>query len=505
MPTIIPRWEWRTFGDRFGRANAAFTALKRTGVQDSDELYLLSGGGPNVKVRDDLMDIKVLREVDADGLERWEPVLKAGFPLTQPDAVAVAQALVIPEPTASGGPWDVKTFLDAYAGPDGPIRAVKVHKHRVRYLVHGCTSEISDVTVDGRTVRTIAIESEDPEAVRAAVASVGLVGYRNVSYPKGLAALLDGAPPRYAVIDVGTNSVKFHLAEARPRGGWRTVSDRAEVTRLGEGLADTGAISDAAASRTADAIKGMADEAAAAGALATVAVGTAGLRMASNSTAVLEAIRERSGVTIEVISGEDESRLAYLAVVAGLSTGTGAAAVFDTGGGSSQFTFGRGGSVDERFSVNVGAARYTERFGLEAAVPRETLDAACQEMRADLSRLDGRRRPDRLIGMGGAVTNLTAVALAMATYEPERVQGATLERTEIDRQIEQYRKLDADGRRSIVGLQPNRAEVILAGACIVRTIMEALDQTSFTVSDRGLRHGVLLERFGTADASGGVA
>jgi exopolyphosphatase/guanosine-5'-triphosphate,3'-diphosphate pyrophosphatase len=277
------------------------------------------------------------------------------------------------------------------------------------------------------------------------------------------------------------------------------------VTRLGEGLADTGAISDAASARTADAIKGMADEAAVAGALASVAIGTAGLRMASNSTAVLEAIRERSGVTIEVISGEEESRLAYLAVVAGLGMGSGTAAVFDTGGGSSQFTFGQGGSVEERFSVNVGAARYTERFGLDKAVSRETLEAAGQQIHADLSRLDGRRRPDRLIGMGGAVTNLTAVALAMATYEPERVQGATLERAEIDRQIEQYRKLDAADRRSIVGLQPNRAEVILAGACIVRTIMEALDQASFTVSDRGLRHGVLLERFGTADASRGAA
>jgi exopolyphosphatase/guanosine-5'-triphosphate,3'-diphosphate pyrophosphatase len=227
--------------------------------------------------------------------------------------------------------------------------------------------------------------------------------------------------------------------------------------------------------------------------------------MASNSTSVLEAIRERSGVTIEVISGEEESRLAYLAVVAGLGMGSGTAAVFDTGGGSSQFTFGQGGSVEERFSVNVGAARYTERFGLDKAVSRETLDAAVQQIRSDLSRLDGRRRPDRLIGMGGAVTNLTAVALAMATYEPERVQGASLERAEIDRQIEQYRKLDAADRRSIVGLQPNRAEVILAGACIVRTIMEALDQASFTVSDRGLRHGVLLDRFGTADPPRGGA
>ena len=105
--------------------------------------------------------------------------------------------------------------------------------------------------------------------------------------------------------------------------------------------------------------------------------------------------------------------------------------------------------------------------------------------------------PDALVGMGGAVTNITAVRHALATYDPAVVQGTVLDAAEIDRQIELYRSRDADARRSVVGLQPKRAEVILAGACIVRTVMEKLGKTSLTVSDRGLRHGVLAERFGT--------
>ena len=76
------------------------------------------------------------------------------------------------------------------------------------------------------------------------------------------------------------------------------------------------------------------------------------------------------------------------------------------------------------------------------------------------------------------------------------VQGSVIDRAELDRQIELYRSRDADARRAIVGLQPKRAEVILAGACIVRTVMEKLGKDSVTVSDRGLRHGVLAERFG---------
>jgi exopolyphosphatase/guanosine-5'-triphosphate,3'-diphosphate pyrophosphatase len=93
------------------------------------------------------------------------------------------------------------------------------------------------------------------------------------------------------------------------------------------------------------------------------------------------------------------------------------------------------------------------------------------------------------------VTNITAVRHGLATYDPTVVHGTVLDLAEIDRQIELYRSRDADGRREIVGLQPKRAEVILAGACIIRTILTRLDQQSLTVSDRGLRHGVLVERF----------
>jgi exopolyphosphatase/guanosine-5'-triphosphate,3'-diphosphate pyrophosphatase len=97
--------------------------------------------------------------------------------------------------------------------------------------------------------------------------------------------------------------------------------------------------------------------------------------------------------------------------------------------------------------------------------------------------------------MGGAVTNIAAVKHGLATYDPAVVQGTVLDRAEIDRQIELYRSRDADARRTIVGLQPKRAEVILAGACIVRTVMEKLGKDTLTVSDRGLRHGVLAECF----------
>jgi len=231
---------------------------------------------------------------------------------------------------------------------------------------------------------------------------------------------------------------------------------------------------------------------------AIAAVGTAGLRMAPNGAALIDAVRERTGIEIEVISGEEEARLAYLGTVSELDLGDGPVLVFDSGGGSSQFTFGTRSGVDERFSVNVGAARFTERFGLDGVVDEAALAATLDAVAADLARLDGRPAPERVIGMGGAVTNLAAVKHGLAVYDRDVVQGTVLDSDEIDRQIELYRTRDAEQRRQIAGLQPNRAEVILAGACIVRSILAKLGRNTLTVSDRGLRHGLIAERFGQA-------
>jgi exopolyphosphatase/guanosine-5'-triphosphate,3'-diphosphate pyrophosphatase len=495
MAEIMPRWEWRSFGQRFGQAEARLAKLQPSGARDSDEIYLLSAHGANVKIRDALMDIKVLREVNADGLEQWTPVMKAGFPLPAADAAKVLEALGLPLSAPLPVSCTQDEFLAQFAAPGGAVRAVQVHKRRTRYTFGDCMAELSEVVANGKPTRTLAVESEDATAVLRAVRELGLDGYVNTSYPRGLAALIDGAPERYAVIDAGTNSIKFHIAERDAGGTWRTLVDRAELTRLGEGLVPQGAIVDAALQRTATAIAGMADEVRRHGVRAIAAVGTAGLRMASNGAEVVAAIRSRTGIAIEVISGEEEGRLAFVAAKACLGLTQGRLIVFDTGGGSSQFSFGHDAVVDERFSVDVGAVRYTERFRLAGVVPPEVLSQALAAIAADLSRIDGRPVPDALVGMGGAVTNLAAVMHRLTTYDADIVQGSVIERAEIDRQIELYRTCDADARRAIVGLQPDRAEVILAGACIVRTIMDKLGQHRFTVSDRGLRHGVLAERF----------
>jgi exopolyphosphatase/guanosine-5'-triphosphate,3'-diphosphate pyrophosphatase len=465
-------------------------------VQESDELYVLSQEtDASVKVRNEQMDVKLLEAVDENGLEQWRPVLKGLFPLDAADVQKVLSALGVSGQELERDAYTLEQLLGEVVEPVPALAAIAVHKRRAHYRLDDCMAELSEVNAGSRSTRTIAVEAEDPELVAATVRELLLTDRPNVCVARGLKTLLDLDPVRFAVIDVGTNSVKLHVGERRADGSWQTVVDRAEVTRLGEGLHDTGSLQPEPLQRTADAIVGMVDEARRAGAAEIAAVATAGMRQATNSAELVEAVRQRCGVGIEVISGEEEARLAFLAATSALEVGPESLVLFDTGGGSTEFTFGRDGRVEERFSVDVGAARYTERFGLDAVVSADEIAEALQAIAADLALLDGRQRPAALVGLGGALTNLAAVRHELVTYDSEVVQGTVLDRAEIDRQIDLYRERTPEQRRAIVGLQPQRAEVILAGACIVRTVLDKLHCNELTVSDRGLRHGLLAERF----------
>ena len=285
MDQIIPRWEWPTFDQDFGGAEERLTALAPEKVQKSEELYLLAAGtDANVKIRDQLLDIKILEQVNADGLEQWRPVLKAPFPLPASAVDSLRQALGLPAGSAADEGMTLERLLAELTASDGPVRTVYVGKARTRYHVQGCVAERTEVIVDGAVLRTIAIEDEDPNKVISAVRAMGLAHFPNISYPKGLRQVIGlpgkGTAPitRQAVIDVGTNSVKFHVGELREDGIWTTIVDRAEVTQLGEGISESGAIAQAAIERTVEAIAGMTAEAARLDASGMTAVGTMGLR-----------------------------------------------------------------------------------------------------------------------------------------------------------------------------------------------------------------------------------
>jgi exopolyphosphatase/guanosine-5'-triphosphate,3'-diphosphate pyrophosphatase len=182
------RWEWRTFGEQLGPAGERLGSLPVEKVTESDETYLLAPASLDaVKVRAELMDVKHLEAVDDDGLELWEPVMKAPLPVSAADAAIVLAALGVPVPVPALGadPYDLAAIAAASPG----VVAVPVQKTRRHFRFGGCMAELTDLRTGERSVRTIAVESEVPADVVAAVHELGLSGRENVNVPRGLAAL----------------------------------------------------------------------------------------------------------------------------------------------------------------------------------------------------------------------------------------------------------------------------------------------------------------------------
>lgn len=181
------RWEWRTFGEEFGGAEERLGSTEPQQVVESDETYLLSAEGVDaVKLRDGLMDVKHLEQVDDDGLELWRPVTKSALPISAADARAVFAALRVSAPL-DGDTYDL---ADLTAAAGGAVRAVPVHKTRRHSTIGGCMAELTDISTGDRSTRTIAIESEEPARVIAAVRALGLGSRPNVNVPRGLRALV---------------------------------------------------------------------------------------------------------------------------------------------------------------------------------------------------------------------------------------------------------------------------------------------------------------------------
>ena len=206
-------------------------------------------------------------------------------------------------------------------------------------------------------------------------------------------------------------------------------------------------------------------------------------------------VKDELGLTITVIQGEEEARLSYLAVLSTIGNTDKNVVVFDTGGGSTEFIFGKGTNLNNRISLNLGAVHPTEQFLISDPVKDEELKKMQDHMMIFFSENISDKNADYLIGIGGTVTSMGAVMHKMVKYDPKIIQGSQMSLDEVKRQINLYKNKTIEGRKQIPGLQPKRADVILAGAGIINTIMEIFKIDSFTISDRGLRHGLMFDKY----------
>jgi exopolyphosphatase/guanosine-5'-triphosphate,3'-diphosphate pyrophosphatase len=183
LGTIIPRWEWRTFGESFGEAEYKIRAYTCTREVESSEVYILSRkSGENIKVRDALMDIKILKAVNDDTLEQWYPIMKATFPMGKDEMEEVFKAAGVTVDVADTDELDFNTFIARYVDTNPDLKSVGVYKKRFGYKIEGATVELADLVIDGQKIRTVAVEDADPQLVSRLVRELELSSYENISY-----------------------------------------------------------------------------------------------------------------------------------------------------------------------------------------------------------------------------------------------------------------------------------------------------------------------------------
>jgi exopolyphosphatase/guanosine-5'-triphosphate,3'-diphosphate pyrophosphatase len=290
-----------------------------------------------------------------------------------------------------------------------------------------------------------------------------------------------------ATLDVGTNSVKLLVARVE-RGRILPIEERVLITRLGEGVNRTHRISSEAMDRTLEALVGFREIARRRKAWQFSAVGTRVLRAAKNAQEFVHRCKKELDLSLRILSGKEEARLSFL----GAAWNREVATAVDIGGGSTEFMIGRRGRLLRGTSVNLGAVALTERFFRGDPVPPKEMSAAQSMIRKQLSRLSLRFSTSTLLGIGGTVA--TAISLHQKrTLGPKAIQGARLTTTQVDTLRDRLATLTLAERKKLPGLEPARADIIVAGLVILSEVLHCGGFHELRASTWGIRHGVALE------------
>jgi exopolyphosphatase/guanosine-5'-triphosphate,3'-diphosphate pyrophosphatase len=300
--------------------------------------------------------------------------------------------------------------------------------------------------------------------------------------------------PRFAAVDVGTNSVLLLVAERLPDGRLEPVLELAEITRLGKGVDATGLLAPESIALTAQVIASYAQQARALGAQQITVVATSAARDAKNGADFFAAVKAAAALDVEIISGDEEARLSYLA--AERDFGPAPKVVLDIGGGSTEFIYGSHGKVTFRHSFDVGSVRLTERLVKSDPPTASERGAVVALLDRTFEGLPTLPPGAEVVGIAGTVTTVFSVLHGMAEYDAKKVHGALMSLHDLDRVTEQLWGAPLAARQKLPGLQPKRADVIPAGALVLSRALHRLGAPQVRVSDRGVRWGLLHARAG---------
>jgi len=299
---------------------------------------------------------------------------------------------------------------------------------------------------------------------------------------------------RLAAIDIGTNSIRCIVVEADARGKFMILDDEKATVRLGEQLGKTGAISAAAFSRAVEAIIRIRKLIDGLKVVEVEAVATSAVRSASNGPELVATLSRELGREIRVISGEEEAELAAVSALHNFDMKGKRYAMLDIGGGSVEVVTALGNHVEEFYSLDLGAVVMTERFFADDIIKPGAYQKFQRHVRAELKKVFAGRRiaVQSIIGSGGTITSLGQMVMNMRKQAFSSIHGYEALRSELVHLLAMLMRRDVKGRRAVPGLNPDRADIIVAGLGVVDELMRFLGANMLVVNERGIREGLII-------------
>jgi exopolyphosphatase/guanosine-5'-triphosphate,3'-diphosphate pyrophosphatase len=304
---------------------------------------------------------------------------------------------------------------------------------------------------------------------------------------------------RVAVVDIGTNSTRLLVADVSPSGTVSTLVRRSTVTRLGEGVDASGALSEDASSRVLSTLEDYSQEIDSHNCTSNLAVLTSAVRDAANGPEFAERIRREYALDARVLAGEEEAQLTFLGAMHDRASSSEPTVVIDIGGGSTEFIVGHDSVAGFHVSLPAGVVRMSERhIHTDPSAPSELQDLARDVRTVFLAGLPPEQRAPviRGIAVAGTATSAASIAQELDPYDPARVQGYPLELATVELLLARLADMDESQRRAVVGLHPDRAPTIVAGMILLSEALRAFELECVEVSEHDILFGGALRLAG---------
>lgn len=291
-----------------------------------------------------------------------------------------------------------------------------------------------------------------------------------------------------AVIDIGSNSLLLLIGRRGADGAVEIVEDRATVTRLSRGVDVRKTLSPEAIATSLEVLRTYRARINEHGATLAAVVATEGVRMAHDAREFLDRVEAVMGVPVRVLSGEEEAELSFISVSA--ESPSQPLHVIDVGGASTELAYGEGSQIHHRYSLQIGSVRLTERYVAGDPPTREELEQLRMTVAEELKAV---KLPecDVLVGLAGTVTTAAALLLGLETYDREKVDGTVFSRDQVIALAEQLAAETNEARQRRPCLPSGRADVIVAGLCVLIEAMKAIGARRLLCRDRGHRFALL--------------